>query len=241
MAFAFVSYTTYDSSSSNSASINAPTGVQNNDLLLTVIKHGANELPNSVPSGWTLLGSDWNSFDSIHVSLYSKVAASEGASYSWGWATAARTAMNCVAYRDGFDTADPIDAVSNTAYITSNTTVRAAAMTVSAANSPIIFIGYVGSSTTQSFTPPSSPSAMTENVDWWGSGGGRSNFTFASVVWSGSGSTGNMDATNTATTASKHAFAVALNPPAATGQPTGSRYNGIPGMNLISSRFGRGW
>lgn len=25
------------------------------------------------------------------------------------------------------------------------------------------------------------------------------------------------------------------------GQPTGSRYNGIPGMNLISSRFGRGW
>jgi hypothetical protein len=28
---------------------------------------------------------------------------------------------------------------------------------------------------------------------------------------------------------------------AAAGQPTQSRYRGVPGMNTISPRFGRGW
>lgn len=220
MAFGYVSHTTpYNSSSSAAATINAPAGVADNDLLFTLIKHSANESPNSVPSGWTLLGEMYNIASSSMNSLYMKVASSEPASYDWGWATAARTGIVCIAFRDGFDTADPIDAVSNTKYSTNDTTVRAASMTVAAEDSPIIFFAQVHASATQSFTPPSSPSAFTEHVDDWGSGS-RANFCIASMIWASSGATGDIDATNTLTVAdAKHAFAVSLNPPPAGGPP----------------------
>jgi hypothetical protein len=114
-------------------------------------------------------------------------------------------------YRDGFDTVDPVDVVSNTTYTTSNTTVRAASMNVTAPSSPIILIGGMHSSTSISFSSYTSP--LVEDVDAYG-GGAREGFFFASFVQSGSGASGDLDATSTASGADiKHAFAVALNPP----------------------------
>ena len=165
MAWAFVAADHYDSSASTSGVVTKPSGTADNDILFAYIKHNANELPNTVPSGFANLGSFWEAGGSAHHSLYWKLAASEGANYTWGWATSARSGVTMVAFRDAFDTADPIDVVSNTSYVTSNTTVRAAGMTVAAANSPIIYFGGAHSSSAQTFTPPTNPTTLTEHVD----------------------------------------------------------------------------
>lgn len=210
----FVAAASADSASTASLVCNKPTGTVDNDYMLAFIKRGTDGDPNSVPSGWTLLGSNpIGGGNSLWV--YGKLASSEGASYTFGWAGAARSGITIASYRDGFDTADPIDVVSNTAYTTNNTTVRAASVSAAAANSPIIFMGAVHGAAAVTFTAPSAPAAFAENVDTQGDGTGRFSRTFDLLVWTGSGATGDMDATASASTVDKHAFAVVMNPTAA--------------------------
>lgn len=210
----FVASDVYDSASSNSATVTKPAGTADGDILFALVKHNANEAFSSTPSGWTQLGtSRWLTTSSSMFSLFYKVASSEPADYTWTWATAARTAIRIAAYRGGFDTADPIDVVSDSTYQTNDTTLRAAAMTASAANSVVLFFGGTHISAAQTFTPPTAPASMTEDLDAY-AGGGRLSHIFARLDWTGSGSTGDMDATISAANDQKHAFAVALNPPA---------------------------
>lgn len=210
----FVASANADNATTSSIVCNKPTGTADNDYMFAFVKRGDDTAPNSVPSGWSLLASNLvGGGNSLWV--YGKLAASEGASYTFGWAAAARTGITIASYRDGFDTADPIDVVSNTAYTTSNTTVRAASASAAAANSPIIFMGAVHGAAAVTFTAPSAPAAFAENVDTQGDGNGRFSRTFDLLVWSGSGATGDMDATASATATDKHAFAVIMNPAAA--------------------------
>lgn len=211
MAFQFVAVAhSTDSASTASLACNKPTGTVDNDIMFAFIKRNDSTDPNTVPTGWTLAGSrvpgGANSFW-----LYYRVASSEGASYTWGWAAAGRTGISIATYRDGFNTSSPIDVVSNTSYVTSDTTVRAASVSAAAANSPIVFFGGVHNASSVTFTPPSGPSAMAEDVDYYND---QSRFarTFASLIWTGSGATGNMDATASITTIDKHAFAIVLVP-----------------------------
>ncbi len=219
MAFAFVAAAHHDLGAVTSITVPKPTGTADDDILFLLIKHLANEDPNSGISGvWTQLGTRrYDAVSGASHSLYWRLAASEGTDYTIGWATSGRSGGTIATYRDGFDTADPIDVVSDTVYTTSNATVRAAGMTVSAANSPLIFFGYVHSSSSTTFTPATNPGTFVEDVDFWSAGGSRFTREIASFVWTGSGATGDMDATHSATTVNKHAFAVALNPAAAGG------------------------
>jgi hypothetical protein len=216
MALAFVAAAHYDALSSASVVVPVPTGTAANDLMLCFLKNNPDG-PNSVPSGWAELGSLTSL--SRNWAFYWKLATgSEPADYTWGYAVAGRAAATMVSYRGGFDTADPIDVVSNTAYATSDTILRAASMSVAAINSAIIFAGGYITTTAQSATPPTNPGTFVEDVDFWLNADSRCVREFASLTWSGSGATGNMDATMTITTIDKHAFAVALNP-AAGGTP----------------------
>lgn len=203
-----------DSASTASLACDKPTGTADNDYMFAFIKRNDSTAPNSVPSGWTLLG-DRVPSGANSIWLYGKLAASEGTSYTWGWAAAGRTGITIATYRDGFNTSTPIDVVSNTSYVTSNTTIRAASVSAAAANSPIIFAGGVHNSSAVTFTAPTAPSAFAENVDYYND---QSRFarTFALLVWTGSGATGDMDATASITTIDKHAFAVVMVPSAAT-------------------------
>lgn len=216
-----------DNSSVSSLACNKPTGTADNDIMFALVKRNDSTAPSGVPTGWTLLGDrvpgGANSFW-----LYYKVAASEGTSYTWTWGAAGRTGITIVSYRDGFDTADPIDIVSNTSYVTNDTTNRAASVSATAANSPIIFFGGVHVSASVTSTPPSAPSAMTEDVDYYDNAG-RFARQVASVVWTGSGATGDMDATISSTQADKHAFAVVLNPSAG---------GGASRVNLLRGKLG---
>lgn len=210
---AFVAAAHYDNVSSSSGVVTKPTGTADNDIMFTLIKRIGTTDPNSVPSGWTLVTTRRDLAGGSSFWLYWKLAASEGTDYTWGFAAAARLGITVYTYRGGFDTADPIDVVSDTAYITSNTTVRAATMTVTAANSVLLFFGGINQSSSITYTAPTVPTTFTEDVDQY-SDQSRFGRTVASVVWTGSGATGSMDATASGTTVDKHAFAVALNPSA---------------------------
>lgn len=217
MAFTKVAHTEYGANGVTSITLDVPSGVADNDILFAILKHalGSSEQPNSAPSGWTLVAHEYEATSGSTYSLYWKIASSESGSYVWGYASAGRNGGVCVAYRDWFDTADPIDSYSSTSYTTADTTLRAASFSVAAANSAVIFLGAVhrgGSACT--FSPPTNPSTFTEDVDRWDTNS-RAAITVASLVWSGSGSTGDIDATISGSEGGKHAFAISLNPAAA--------------------------
>lgn len=215
----FIAAAHFDSGSASTATINKPTGTVDNDIMFAILKRIDNTDPTTVPSGWTVLATNLVGGGNS-LWMYYRVAASEGASYDWVWAVAGRCGGSIYTYRSGFNTANPVDVVSNTAYTTSNTTVRAASMTVSAANSTLVFFGAFHSASAGSFTvTPTVPTTFTKDSDTddLNSRFGRSAM---SVVWSSSGTTGDMDATIDLTLADKHAFAVALNPAAGGGGPT---------------------
>lgn len=214
MAFAFIATASVHAVSATGGTVTKPTGTADNDLMFTDIKRsaGSEADPTTVPTGWTLLVKRTGDVNNTYW-VYWKLAASEGANYTWTWAGTTRTGITVVTYRDGFNTANPIDVSSNTAYQTSDTILRAAGMTVAAANSPLIFFGNSSGSAARTVTPPTNPTSFAEDVDFHDADS-RWGLEVASVVWTGSGATGDIDGILSITTTDKHAFAVALNPAA---------------------------
>lgn len=204
-----------DVTSGTTIDIDKPTGTAENDIMFAVVKRLTANTWSTVPSGWTLLASDADSGSTTSVDLYYRVAgASEGASYQWIQSGASRCGGSIYAFRSDFNTSNPIDVYSNTSYETSDTNVRGATMTTSAANEALIFFSTVQASGSTTFTQATVPTTFSEHQDT-GSANSRFWRSAASVVWSSSGATGTMDATASATTTSKHAFVVALNPASA--------------------------
>lgn len=214
MAFAFINSATVESASTNSAVCNKPTNTAQDDIMFALVSQGsAGGYSNAVPSGWTSLGQ--NNSGNFNQLFYKVAGGSEGASYTWGFAGSQQTKVTIVTYRDGFVVANPIDVVSNTPYTTDNTAFQAASMTVTQANSPLIFFATGRKTTAITYTKPSVPTTGwvedydggSEDPDIW--------VEICSMVWSGSGATGVMEATGSASpdVGNKHAFAVALNQP----------------------------
>lgn len=212
-AITFINVAHYNSASSSSGTCNKPTNTAENDIMFAWIglRNTYGYVINSVPSGWTLLGSQTANSDKYY--LYYKVAgSSEPSSYTWGTSGLTKFAITIATYRGGFNTSDPIDVVSNTSYRTSDTINRAASMNVTSANSPLLFFAGSYNTSTHSYTKPSVPTSdWVEDYDGW-----NTNPDFAreicSMTWSGSGATGNIDATISVSLTTKHAFAVALKP-----------------------------
>jgi hypothetical protein len=208
----------YSQSSPYSLTITKPTNTAEDDILFALVTwySTAGATIDSVPTDWTLAGEYLTNNDKY--ALYYKVAGgSEPADYTWSLSASCQCKITCSCYTAGdFDPADPIDVVSNTAYRTSDTAVKADSMTVSAADSPLVFFGAIRYSTpTPSFTKPSVPTAdWVEDFDDWDPNPDFGH-EVCSMVWTDSGATGVMSATASATLTAKHAFAVALNPAAA--------------------------
>jgi hypothetical protein len=210
---------TYFNASSLSAPYDAthdkPASTAEGDILFALLCWYAASPPSidSVPSGWNLLALQSGSGGADRWALYYKVAgASEPSSYTWSFSASAKVRIVCSCYTAGdFNPSDPIDVVSNTLYQISDAIVRAAAMTVANANSPLVFWASIYSTATKSFTEPSSPGTWVEDDDTWNTTPDFGN-EICSQIWPGSGDTGAMDATCSATLTAKHAFAVALNP-----------------------------
>lgn len=194
-----------------------PTGTVDGDILFAFVQWYGSTTIDGVPSGWSELGS--YTANSDRYALYYKIASGEGSTYTWSFTADCKVRVVCSAYTSGdFDSADPIDVVSNTAYRVNDVTVKATNMTVTSTDSPMVFFASRFAIAQITFTKPSSPTSdWVENDD---AGSTTSDFwtEICSMIWTGSGATGDMNATqspNGATT--KHGFAVALNPPSQAG------------------------
>lgn len=213
MAFAFINSATQQGNASSFV-CNKPTNTAEDDIMFALTSQSAaGGYPTGVPSGWTSLGQA-NSVS--FYQLYYKVATgAEPSDYTWTYGGANQGKVTIVTYRDGFVADNPIDVTSNTPYTTDNATFRAASMTVAATNSPLIFFATGFKTSAITYTKPSVPTTgWAEDYD---EGSETSDFwvEICSMVWAGSGATGTMDATGSASPESgnKHAFAVALNQP----------------------------
>lgn len=215
MAFDYVHHTNAFGNPITDLTLTKPTGTTTNDILFALLKDASGGDPSATPSGWSLLVSDVLTAGMKHFLYYLVAGGSEPANYTWTWASGTRLTGTMICYRDGFNTATPIDVSSNTSYETSDTNCRAASMTVASAGSPIIFFSLVNNNTdgTISFGTPNNPSGATwtERMDLHEN---RTARAISDTVWSSSGATGDMDTTISATTTAKHAFAVALVPSA---------------------------
>jgi hypothetical protein len=177
--------------------------------MLALVSRGTTTDPNSVPAGWTLAGKNAGVYGWW---LYYKSAVGEGANYTWGWAAGSATKVTIASYRNGLNPANPIYAVSNTAYVTNDTTVRAASLLTGGEGYSLVYAGSVSYTSPVAFTKPS-----TQDNDWiedYDEGTALSGFshTFGHCDWSAVGDTGVIDITSAQVLTTKHAFAVALYP-----------------------------
>jgi len=196
--------------------VTKPTGTVDGDILFCWIGWffiGTRTI-DAVPAGWTLLGEYTANIDKY--ALYYKIAASEPSSWIWSLSDSCKVRAVCSCYTGGdFAPADPIDVVSNTVYRVNDTACIAASMTVSAVNSPLIFWGGTYySAAVLTFIKPSVPSSDWIEDDDAGNDVSDFSTEVCSMIWSGSGATGDMSATMSLSRSYKHAFAVALNPSA---------------------------
>jgi hypothetical protein len=209
-AISYIS-TSYNTAIATSyVNVSVPAGVQDDDLLVAFVGSGSSAL--NYATGWTLVG-NYNVFAAFY-----KIASSESGPYTFGQISPSRIRAQVCCYRGGFNTADPIDVISATPYTNFDTILRAAGVTVSAANSNIIFWGGSAQTAALTYTPPINPLTFVEDVDdgdttadvW---------FEFSHRQWSGSGATGDIDATISVARNVKYAVALVLNPIPIIGNP----------------------
>jgi len=199
-----------------SFTINKATGVVDGDIMFMYLHIYLASPPtiDSVPSGWTQVAT--NAAGNSRWYLYYKIAASEGTSYSWSLTASCRYYALNVAYSSGnfkVESISDISPISNTLYGTADVNCRAADMSVSIVNSPLIYFASVYNTTVRTFTKPTAPTTdWVEDADQ-GNTTPDISVTNGSMIWSSSGATGNMDIVcSTSITTNKHAFAIALKP-----------------------------
>lgn len=210
MAFTFVA-STNNVSTSSTVTGNKPTGTADNDIIFADIFTKDSTLPSGIPSGWALLETVVNG--SQHA-VYWKVASSEGSSWSWtSGGGVFNTSITILTWRGGFNISDPIDISANNQDGT-GTGMSVSLGSVGAVNSPIIYFSSVTSNTTN--TKDATPiSGWTDDYNAVTS---SLRLLVSSLVWSSSGSFGNITSTLGVSTlgAFKGNIAVALNPEVAT-------------------------
>jgi len=219
MAFQFVAAAHYDNASmgnplaAGAVVIAKPTGTINNDLMFLLTKHNTDAAITAGVAGWTELSSRvWQGAGSYQC-FYKVAGASEGDNYTLEWAADARVGVTIATFRDGFDTADPIDASSTFNYdVTPDTSASADGISVAAANSPLIHLSFALVSSSTTFTPPTSPVTFDgDHIDTWNTDS-RFARQVASVIWSGSGATGVVASTMSQSVSGAKGLLVALNP-----------------------------
>lgn len=207
----FIGSSVYDTAASTGGACSIPTGTINNDIMFAVVCSNA-AYSNSVPTGWTRVAQAMP-VSLYYFELYYKVAAGEGASYTWGFAASQKIKVTIATYRNGFNTNNPISVISNTTYTTVDTNCPAS-MIITKVNSPLLYFANAYYTAAKTFTKPSIPNTTwVEDYD-----GGNLNSDFYTEIcsmtaWTGNGATGTITAIlNTSSVTAKHAFAVALNP-----------------------------
>lgn len=141
--------------------VNKPAGTVDNDGMLVCIGHGAGGSVNSVPAGWTL-DSGPHAGGGQTQRIYRKVAASEGASWTWGFSGSV-TGIAQVAIVQDIDTATFV-AASNAQVNASSVNCVAPSINPTPAGCTLIGFFYAAL-TAGSFTPPGSMAEVQDSTN----------------------------------------------------------------------------
>lgn len=106
MAIAYRSEAHANTAGATSLVVNTPAGVLDDDLLIALLILEGGTAP-VTPAGWTALHPAHGGLSGVAFATYYKVAASEGASYTFNW-TGSNPAAGMIAAYSGVDPDDPI-------------------------------------------------------------------------------------------------------------------------------------
>lgn len=183
---AFRSSTNATSTGTTSISVNKPAGTVDGDVLVTGLIHGSTATL-TPPSGWGAALYASGAFGAGRIlTVYSKVASGEPASWAWGLSTSVGVVVE-VCCLSGRASATP-DA-SNGQTNASSTSVTAPS--ISPSNSTDDLVGFFGVDANTTFTPPGT---MTEREDASAAAANRA-LELATEVLAASGATGTRVAT----------------------------------------------
>lgn len=209
MAITYVSESHVGDTSISSLVVAAPASIQNGDILVAfaaVYKYLAVPEDINLPSGFTEI--DVNDTTYTHQTVGWKRASSESGDYTFSCTSGSEGVAGIVVLRGCLASGSPVDVYSDTAYTTNNTTVRAASVTTTIANTMLVAVGYALRNT--SFSPPAGMSEAFDHSD-------AANLTASAayVTQTASGASGDKDFTIGTSGGTKHAFLVAFEPDSA--------------------------
>jgi hypothetical protein len=212
-----------------SLTIAKPAGTLDNDVMLALVW---GEASYATLAGWTVLAAE--QIGTAHfVRLFWKRAATEGADYTFTSSGTGNRIMGGViaSYSGVMQGATPAVAFSDTAYVTNDTILRAAAVTCVGVNNMLVHCGYAYATSEITVTAPTD---FTERCDYWpGTDNDRAVF-LSDLTQAAAGTSGVKDATLSASGTVKHAFLVALGP-ALSITCTGIAAGGGVGTPLLST------
>jgi hypothetical protein len=200
-----------NNASATEIAIDAPSGIEDGDLLLCNLLVRAGDVTITPPSGWTELVSRYiNDGDFMDTAILYKIANSESGSYTFARVISLRDSGVITAW-SGVNGTTPIDSYSNTSYITNDTTLRFGSVTTSAATQTVVLFGDIA------LNPPptvTTPTDWTERVSYLGN---RARIVVYSREYATAGSTGDIDATMAGSLLTKHGYATVLGNVSASG------------------------
>ena len=204
-----------NSSATSSVTVTAPT-VSDGDILVAFASSWALGGAGNVafPAGFTIWYTEvLETYGRLAVAW--KRASSESGDYEMTSTSAAEMYAIVATFSGRVASGDPLDVGSDTAYVTDNTTVRGAGVTIATTGSDLIYCGICAPNDTPELAAPSgmtSRSSLDVSASWIG-------MELASLDNQGTGATGDKDGTADASCTYKHAFLLALKPAAAAGNP----------------------
>jgi hypothetical protein len=207
------SATTGATDTAASVTVNKPTGVVDNDVMLAFVSWWTGTL--TPPAGWTQVGTteSWAaSGDTAKMAVYRKVASGEGASYTWTNSSSPNEIYVTIRAFYNVDTTTPIDVFSQTSTTSQGTSVVGNSVTTTTTNTMLLFFGSRMNNGING-NPITPDGSMTEISDINAGSGWTRHFVDEQAV-AASGATGTRTATSTGN-ATYGAFMIALR--AATG------------------------
>lgn len=191
-----------------------PTGTQPGDLLLAITIADQTTQTLTPPAGFTVLRErHWTSDggNPLHAWVTWKTATgADTGPFVWTVTTAGRVSCSLAAYGDVDGTTPIADASTDPANNTNDTALKSPSMTTPAPTG-LLMVGVVLTNPLPTWTPPTTPAPWTEDVEHATNRQGR---YFAHLDWSGTGATGVLIGTLSASIsqANKHAWTIVLTP-----------------------------
>mgnify|MGYP002624377787 CR=1 FL=1 len=184
----YQSHATAAAAAAASIACNVPSGVADGDLLVARVYTLNNpDVTHSTPAGWTLIRVDATTNPTVNrVSTYSRIAASEPASYTFSFAGSPSDALAAISRVTGAHASSPIDAHASNLYSATTTPHECPSVTTSVDECLLLLFDALPiASTTET-----APGGSTQQYQFVSSGGVTARSSLATKEAATAGATG---------------------------------------------------